>query len=116
LDIFLLITYLVSNLSTLILQQLERAKNALDEFSSTDWISTKHESLVLEADHEYIRPAKYMNPVTQDSSRVVVYGLDLDQVPFWEVLQEKVNSLQVRISILPVLLWNNAILMVYNGV
>jgi hypothetical protein len=111
----LLITYLVSNLSTQIVQQLSAAKNALDRFSSPDWISNKHESLVLEADHEYIRPAQYKNPVTQESSRMVVYGLELDQVPFWKILKEKIDSLPVRIFLLQVLLWHNIVLMVNNG-
>jgi hypothetical protein len=73
------------------------AKNTLDAFSSSDWIAAKHEDQALEADNEYMRPAHYINAVTGKSSKVIVYGLQLDQVTFWGAFQEKIHSLLVRI-------------------
>jgi hypothetical protein len=60
-------------------------------------IGGKHEAQSLEADHELIRPAHYINSVTGESSSVVVYGVELEQATFMECLRRKMEKFPVRI-------------------
>ncbi|PVG00573.1 hypothetical protein CPB86DRAFT_728952, partial [Serendipita vermifera] len=74
-------------------ERLSKAKAGLNAFSSTDWITPKHEGQSSESNHEFIQAARYVNSITGKSSSVVIYGLDLEQVRFMEALRRKVDSL-----------------------
>jgi hypothetical protein len=78
-------------------EQLSEARDTLNGFSSVNCIAAKHEAYSLEADHEYLHPARYINSVTGKSSSVVVYGLELKQVMFMESLRRGIESLPVCI-------------------
>jgi hypothetical protein len=87
----------ISEQSNRIVEQLSEAKDALNKFSSANHIAGKHEAQSLEAGHEFIRPARYINSVTGKSSLAVVYGLELEHVRFMETLRGGIESLPVRI-------------------
>jgi hypothetical protein len=87
-----------SEQSNRIVEQLSEARNGLNEFSSVNCIGGKHEAQSLEAGHELICPARYINSVTGKSSSVVVYGLELKQATFMECLRRKIEYIPVRIS------------------
>ncbi|PVF91994.1 hypothetical protein CPB86DRAFT_878189 [Serendipita vermifera] len=92
--------------SNQVVEELSMVKDRLDAFSSVDYIAQKREGQSAEAAHEFIHPARYVNPVTGKSSSVVIYGLELGQVKFLRAFRKNIETLSVRGSILEIMTRN----------
>ncbi|CAG8605040.1 6395_t:CDS:2, partial [Acaulospora colombiana] len=68
-------------------QRISSTKEALAHFCPSKNAAIKHEMRIIESGHHYMRPAKYFNFVTRKWSPVVVYGLELTEIPFMRSLQ-----------------------------
>ncbi|PVF97849.1 hypothetical protein CPB86DRAFT_815277 [Serendipita vermifera] len=88
-----------SDQSNRVVKELSAVKDRLNAFSSVDCIAPKHEGQSAETGHEFIHPARYINPITGKSSSVIIYGLELDQVKFLGVLRKNIEMLSVRASV-----------------
>jgi hypothetical protein len=88
-----------SQLAYGMVQHISMAKDTLADFSSGRFIALKYELRNFEANHEYMHPASYFNFVTRQPTSVIVYGLELTQVPFMESLRRIVERIHVRIRL-----------------